>query len=248
MTNRDNKQRSGGPNGGDAARRLIRQARTATLATLLDDGMPYASLVKVASDLAGQPVILVSRLAWHTRNLEADGRGSLLFRADPGEDDPLEAARLTAIGRLSPCPNEDCARRFLACHPEAAGYAAFSDFGFWRMEMERCHAIAGFGRIETLEAGAVVLPHREAEALGQLAPQALDHMNRDHLDALGLYATRLLGRQPADWRATALDADGIEMSDGERSHRLAFDQPVRTAAELRATLKALADRARQQAL
>ena len=241
MTRRDDERRFGG----EEARRLIRQARTATLATLLDCGTPYASLVKVASDFAGQPLILVSRLAWHTRNLEADGRGSLLFCADPGEGDPLEAARLTAIGRLSPCPDEDCARRFLACHPEAAGYAAFSDFGFWRMEMERCHAIAGFGRIETLEAGAVVLPRAEADALGQLAPEALDHVNREHQDALGLYSTQLLRQPPADWRAAALDADGIDLSDGRRSHRLAFAQPVRTAAELRAALKALAEKARQ---
>ena len=230
---------------GDEARRLMRAARTATLATLLDDGTPYASLVKPASDVAGRPIILVSRLAWHTRNLQADRRASLLFAAPALDRDPLEAARVTAIGRLAPCARETCAERFLACHPDAAFYAGLGDFSFWRMEVERCHAVAGFGRIETFEAGAVVLAGEQAEAMERLAPEALEHMNADHREALALYATRLLGLPPADWRAATLDADGIDLSDGKRSVRLGFATSVATAAELRASLKALAEQARR---
>ncbi|MFW6077296.1 MAG: HugZ family protein [Hyphomicrobiales bacterium] len=240
MTRRDNNIRFSG----DDARRLMRAARTATLATLLDDGTPYASLVKPASDYAGRPILLVSRLAWHTRNLEADGRASLLFAAPAEAGDPLEAARVTAIGRLSPGPRAACAERFLASHPDAAGYAGFSDFAYWRMEVERCHAVAGFGRIETFEASDVLLPAAQAEAIERLAPGAAEHMNADHRDALALYATHLLGQPAADWRATTLDADGLELSDGKRSVRLAFDHPVSTGSELRTTLKNLADRAR----
>lgn len=241
MTQRGNNARFGG----DEARRLMRAARTATLATLLDNGTPYASLVKPASDMAGRPIILVSSLAWHTRNLKADGRASLLFAAPVGDRDPLEATRVTAIGRLAPCAEETCAERFLACHPDAAAYAGFSDFAFWRMEVERCHAVAGFGRIETFEASAVVLARPQAETMERLAPDALEHMNADHREALALYATHLLGLPPADWRAASLDGDGIELSDGKRSVRLDFPRPVATAAELRATLKALADQARR---
>jgi hypothetical protein len=241
MTNRDKNIRFDG----NEARRLIRAARTAALGSLLDDGTPYGSLVKVASDFAGQPIIHVSRLAWHTRNLEADGRASLLFVAQAPYGDPLEAPRVTAIGCLAPCAEPACATRFLACHPDAAAYAGFSDFSFWRMEVERCHAIAGFGRIETLEGEAVVLPASQASAIAGLAAEAVEHMNGHHTEALGLYATRLLGRPPADWRATTLDPDGIELSDGEHSYRLAFPHPVASAAELRTTLKALADQARQ---
>lgn len=240
MASSDDKLRFGGAE----ARRLIRAARTASLATSLEDGTPYASLVKTASDPIGQPVILVSRLAWHTRNLEADGRASLLFSSGNADGDPLEATRVTAIGRFSPCAQPPCAERFLACHPDAAAFAKFSDFSFWRMAIERCHAIAGFGRIATLEADAVLLSCATAEAVGAIAPEALDHMNGQHREALQLYATRLLKLPPADWRATALDCDGIDLSDGKRSRRLAFDQPVATAAELRAALKGLADQAR----
>ena len=241
MANRGNRMQFGG----DEARRLMRAARTATLATLLDDGTPYASLVKPASDMAGRPIILVSRLAWHTRNLEADGRASLLFAAPALNRDPLEATRVTAIGRFAPCARDECAERFLSCHPDAAAYAGFADFSFWRMEVERCHAVAGFGRIETFEGGAVVLPIARAEAMERLAPEALEHMNADHRDALALYATRLLDQPPADWRAATLDPDGIDLSDGNRSVRLAFARPVATAAELRASLKTLAEQARR---
>ena len=241
MTNRDKNIRFDG----HEARRLIRAARTATLATLNENGTPYGSLVKVASDFAGQPVIHVSRLAWHTRNLEADGRASLLFVAQAPFGDPLEAPRVTAIGRLAPCAESAYSQRFLACHPDAAAYAGFSDFSFWRMDLERCHAIAGFGRIETLDGDAVVLPAGQADAIAGLAAEAVEHMNGHHREALGLYATRLLGRPPADWRATTLDPDGIELSDGEHSYRLAFPHPVATSDELRTTLRALADQARK---
>jgi heme iron utilization protein len=241
MANRGNRMHFDG----DEARRLMRAARTATLATLLDDGTPYASLVKPASDVAGRPIILVSKLAWHTRNLEADRRASLLFAAPALDRDPLEAARITAIGRLAPCAEEACAERFLACHPDAAFYAGFGDFSFWRMEVERCHAVAGFGRIETFEAGAVVLARSQAEAMELLVPEALAHLNTDHREALALYATRLLDMPPADWRAATLDADGVDLSDGKRSVRLSFARPVATAAELRASLKALAEQARR---
>ena len=241
MTKRDKNIRFDG----HEARRLIRAARTATLATLNENGTPYGSLVKVASDFAGQPVIHVSRLAWHTRNLEADGRASLLFVAQAPFGDPLEAPRVTAIGRLAPCAESAYSQRFLACHPDAAAYAGFSDFSFWRMDLERCHAIAGFGRIETLDGDAVVLPAGQADAIAGLAAEAVEHMNGHHREALGLYATRLLGRPPADWRATTLDPDGIELSDGEHSYRLAFPHPVATSDELRTTLRALADQARK---
>lgn len=233
------------PFDGADARRLMRAARLATLATLLGDGTPYASLVKVASDGAGRPIIHVSRLAWHTRNIEADRRASLLFSAAAGPGDPLQASRVTAIGRMTPCAKAACAERFLASHPDAAGYARFGDFSFWRMDVERCHAVAGFGRIDTFEADAVLLPSALAEAIERLAPDALEHMNEVHAEALGLYATRLLGQPAADWRATALDPDGMTLNDGNCSVRLDFPQPVSSAGELRATLKGLADKARR---
>jgi heme iron utilization protein len=241
MTHSDNNLRFGG----DEVRRLIRAARTATLATLIDNGTPYASLVKPASSPDGQPLICISSLAWHTRNLKADARASLLFLAEGPYGDPLETPRVTAIGRFVPCSDAAIASRFLACHPDAAGYARFKDFSFWRMDLERCHAVAGFGRIETLPRDSIVLPCEHAEAVARLAIEALDHMNEHHKETLVLYATRLLGQPAGDWRATNVDPDGVDLSDGKRSLRLAFPYTVGTAVELRTVLKALADQARR---
>jgi heme iron utilization protein len=241
MTDRDNNPRFSGRD----ARRIMRAAKTATLATRLDDGTPFASLVKVATDATGQPVILISRLAWHTRNLEADSRASLLFLAEGRDGDPLENPRVTAIGRFAPCHDAALAARFLACRPDAVAYAGFKDFGFWRMEVERCQAIAGFGRIETLDGRSVVLPCEQAEAVARLAPESLDHMNEHHAEAIKLCAVHVL-RQPAtDWRAVELDPDGVELSDGKRSVRLAFGRSISTAAELKETLEALDPQVRQ---
>ena len=112
--------------------------------------------------------------------------------------------------------------------------------------MTSCHVVAGFGRIETFDAGQVVLSADRAEAIARLATQALEHMNEDHQDALSLYAIRLLGQPKAEWKAAALDPDGLDLSDGRRSVRLHFPQPVGDALALRSTLKALADEARRR--
>ena len=231
---------------GEEARRLMRAARTGSLASILPNGTPYASLVNTATDSAGRPIILISGLAWHTRNLEADGRASLLFIGEGVFADALEGPRATAIGRFAPSDEETLRQRFLARHPRAAFYAGFKDFSFWRMEIEQVHAVAGFGRIETLEASAVLLVSETVERIERLREEAVDHLNNDHKEALGLYATRLLGAPAAEWRAASLDADGLDLIDGENNLRLGFPQPVRNAAELRTTLKALADEARRR--
>ena len=87
---------------GEEARNLLRRARTATLGTLnADDGIPYASLVNVATDVRGWPLILVSTLAWHTRNLLADPRASLMVAEVPATGDALTGPRVTVMGRFA---------------------------------------------------------------------------------------------------------------------------------------------------
>ena len=228
-----------------AARRLIRQTPTAHLGTLMaDTGHPYVSLVNVATDPAGTPILLLSSLAWHTKNIACDIRASILFVAARQEAhaDALQGSRVTVLGRMVEAP-ASARRRYQAQHPQAAEYCDFADFAFWRLEPEQVHAVAGFGRIMTFPAAAVFDP--AAAAIATIEQEAIDHMNRDHADAVQLYAATLAGRGGGgDLRITALDADGLVLVDGAHSARIAFDRPVTTAAELRATLAEMARRAK----
>lgn len=219
------------------ARGLLRRARTATLATLnAGDGTPYASLVNVASTVRGWPVILISTLAWHTRNLLADPRASLMVAEVPAAGDALTGPRVTIMGRFSKAAPEEAGRRFLARHPAAGLYAGFGDFAFWRMEPEAAHAVAGFGRIETIGAEEMF---PDAAGIAALEEGAIEHMNADHGDALQRYAEKLLGAAPGGWRAAAIDPDGMDLVRAEESRRLVFPAPVWTAGALRSLLAQL---------
>lgn len=139
------------------AARLIRDAGTASLGTLLPGGAPCVTLVSVAASQSGEPLFLLSNLALHTRNIAADPRISLLLQSrepDEGED-PRTASRLTLTGSIARVDSAVAKAPFLAAHPEASDYANFSDFGFYAMTIERGHLVAGFGRI--VEIGAEAL-------------------------------------------------------------------------------------------
>jgi len=228
-----------------AARKLIRQAQTGHLGTLMaDTGHPYVSLVNVATDPSGTPILLLSALAWHTKNIERDSRASILFvAAQPAEHgDALQGSRVTVLGRMVRATTSD-RRRFLAQHPQAADYGDFADFAFWRLEPEQVHAVAGFGRIRTF-AAAEVIDREVGSAIAAIEEEALSHMNRDHGDAVQLYAATLGGQGRGNWRMAALDGDGFALVDGKRSVRIAFHRPVKNATELRATLAEMARTAR----
>ena len=227
---------------GTEARQLLRQSRTGTLATLnRDGGTPYGSLVNVATDVDGRPIILISRLAWHTRNLLADGRASLLVAEPPAEGDALTGARVTVMGRFATCNEARLRRRYLARHPEAHMYVDFGDFGFWRLEPEIIHAVAGFGRIETLMSDEVFSPATEITALED---DAIARLNENHAEAIKRYATSLLGASAGDWKVCAADPDGLDLCFEGRSLRLEFGLPVFTESELRSSLAGLLAKAR----
>ena len=229
-----------------AAKRVLRSASTASLATLSADGSPFASLVTVATDHAGGPILLISRLAVHTQNLARDDRASLLLVEPGGEaGDPLAGARLSLTGRVGPPDNEPVIRqRFLAFHPEAEGYAGFRDFSFRRFTIGGGHLVAGFGRIIDLRPADILTDVAAADDLLAAEPSAIEHMNADHREALALYATRLAGAPKAEWRATGLDPEGLDLVAGDRTVRVPFDGRVAGPGELRKVLKAMADKAR----
>ncbi len=164
---RSNATETDGARGADVAlaRRMLAEAREATLATAFagarpdERGWPYASLVLLATDARGMPLLLLSDLAEHTRNLRDDPRVSLLIDATQGHADRLAEPRLTLLGRAAVIADDadraDARTRFLARHPPAATYAGFGDFRFYRVTPDRAHLVAGFGRIRWIEAGAL---------------------------------------------------------------------------------------------
>lgn len=229
------------------AKHLLRTIRAGALATLdHETGFPFASLVTVATDVDGSPLLLLSRLAAHRQNLERDRRASILL-AQGGKGDPLAHPRLTVTGEAALTEAPRARARFLARHPKAKLYAGFADFSFWRLEVAAVHLNAGFARAAKLDVGEVVTDLAGAAGLIEAEESAVAHLNEDHGEALALYATRLAGAPPADWRATGLDPEGLDLAAGDLTARVAFPARVETPAALRRVLKEMADQARGQA-
>jgi putative heme iron utilization protein len=231
------------------AKGLLRATRSGSLATLdRNTGHPFASLVNVATDVDGSPLILVSRLSTHTANLEVDGRASLLL-ASTGKGDPLAHARLTLLGTFAQVTRESAdaprvRRRFLARHPKSELYVGFADFSFWRLGVVSAHLNGGFARAADLKAADVLTDMAGADELIETEDGAVTHMNADHAEAVRLYATKLLGADDGKWRLTGLDPDGLDLALGDATLRLPFPERVTGAAQLRKVVVDLAAKAR----
>ena len=229
------------------ARSLLRRSRQGALATLMTgSGDPYCSLVNVASHADGSPVLLISRLAVHTRNILGDPRVSLMLD-ERAEGDPLEGARIMLAGRAEEAAGADVEifrARYLAAHPSAEAFVNFGDFSFFRIRPTATHLVAGFGRIVDLKPAQFLTDISDAGALVEAEQGAIEHMNADHRDATNLYATRLLGAGPAEWRCTGCDPDGLDLEAGGKTLRLDFPERVTAPGELRKMLVRLADEAR----
>ena len=227
-----------------AAKKLLREGLSGALATLMPGkGDPYCSLVNVATAHDGSPLMLLSTLAVHTRNLLADPRASLMLD-ERKERDPLEGARVMLMGHVAAGDDKAMRARYLARHPEARQFAGFKDFAIYRMTIERVHLVAGFGRIVDLAAKDIMTDVTGADALIEAEPSAVTHMNEDHADALRLYATKLLGGPDGEWCCTGCDPDGLDLRCGGAGLRLPFEQRITTAAALRSILVKLAEDAR----
>jgi putative heme iron utilization protein len=227
---------------GAQARRLLRHMRHGSLATLdRETGLPYASLVNFATDLAGLPVIFISRLARHAQNLLFNPGASLLAVDMPAARDVLTASRVTVLGTFQPIASEALAERYGDHHPGARMYLDFTDFSFWRLSPRLVHGVAGFGRIETLDADEVFLPSSGMAAFGELARSAASHLNEDHPDVVRLFAARLSGHKEGDWRVTSIDPDGALIEGRSEAVRRDFDRVVTTSEELREAFVRLVD-------
>jgi putative heme iron utilization protein len=229
------------PTFAEQARTLVHLGRTGTLGTLSrrHPGHPFVSIMPYAPDERGRPLLLISTLAMHTQNLAADPRASLLV-AQPG-DDPLALARLTLMGaacRVEPDDRPAAREAYLARHPNAIHWVDFDDFAFWRLDVTDVYFVGGFGAMDWLTVPGYEAAH--PDPLADAAPGIIEHMNRDHADALILYA-RVLGELPADAaEMVAVDRLGFKLrvrtADGLHGRRIGFPRQVTSAERCRAVL------------
>jgi heme iron utilization protein len=218
------------------AKRLMRVSRTGALATLdFETGLPLATLIGVASDLDGAPLFLLSELSRHTKNLGGDARASLLLTSAGGRGDPLNQPRITLGGPVAVLDDAPAKQRYLRRNPKANLYASFSDFSLRRMRIETVHFNGGFGRAEALTVENLMTAPGDATAL-----IAAEDALLKEVDGLGdAVLTKLAegvssGRRV--WRAAGLDPEGLDLSAGTLSARVAFPSPEFTPEGWRARL------------
>ena len=221
------------------ARRLLNHQSVGVLSTHSIDveGYPFGSIAPFAIDYDGEPTILISEIAQHTRNIKHNNKVSLTV-FDPSGDDPQASGRLTWIGdaeSVDPADNET-RDRYLRYFPSSESYFDTHDFSFYRIRLRRARFIGGFGQIFWIEPESMLVknPFREIET------GIVEHMNRDHIKALFHYC-KMSGQADVETvTMTGIDSEGFDMLADKRKLRIDFDSPIRTSEEARANLVKLA--------
>lgn len=221
------------------ARRLLKHESVGVLSTHSADvtGYPFGSITPYALNYEGEPVLLISDLAQHTRNIKQNNKVSLTV-FERHSDDAQTASRLTWIGdaeSITPV-DESIARRYLRYFPSAHSYLETHDFAFYRIQLRRARFIGGFGEIYWVEPEAMLVenPFRQYEE------GIIEHMNQDHEQSLLHYANALLGVDADSVTMTGIDGEGFDMLAGKRKLRIDFDSPISTPEQARAALVKLA--------
>ena len=233
------------PTPANSARALMRAHDTATLASALQAGdetnggreagaWPYASLVLVACAFDASPILLISQLAEHTKNIVKDDRVALLYDGTGGPD-RLSGDRVSVLGRARPTDDPDARARYLARHPSAAGYAGFADFGFFRIEVTRAHLVAGFGRIDWIGGRDLMFAADASAPLAGAEAELVLDMNENHPEKVRFLAENL-GLDGDGWRMTGCDPEGCDLRHEGDVARFVFPIPVFTPDEARAAI------------
>ncbi|WP_292988733.1 DUF2470 domain-containing protein [Mycobacterium sp.] len=226
------------PSAAEQARTIAAAANAATLATLTVDGDPWASLVAYGL-VDGAPVLCVSNLAEHGRNLANDPRASLSIVSASSDTDPLATSRITLAGVVgAPLDaNLDAARAaYLDAVPAARFYIDYSDFTLWVLRVERVRWVGGYGRMDSASGGDYLAA--EPDPVTPAAGRAIAHLNADHADALALMARAFGGYPDAGGAAcTGIDRYGLDLRvhtpRGVAYTRIGFPEPLRSADQLR---------------
>ena len=230
---------------------MIRSARFAALATLdPETGGPIATRVALATASDGAPLVLVSALTPHTGAMLADPRVALLV-GEPGKGDPLAHPRATVrcLARQLDRESDEgrhVARRYINRNPKAKLYAGLGDFSYFRLEPQGASLNGGFGKAFRLTADDILVPASEAASeIEAMEQAALNHMNDDHKDAIDAMAQGLGKARSAGWVMTGIDADGVDLANGDNVLRLFFPAPLDAPDKLRGALADLAKSGRE---
>jgi len=227
---------------GSEARCRLASCRSGVLSTLSvrHGGHPFGSLVPYALDHAGRPVILVSRLAEHTKNIGADARVSLL--AHGAAEDPQAGARVTLLGKAVAVESTTSgAARYLRIFPDSQRLLALGDFSFFAVEPLSVRFIEGFGGIHWISASDYAPPEN---SLARSEADIVEHMNTDHAENLRAYCRHVHGKDVLEAKMAGIDCDGFDvrarLGDQFELLRFEFERPVTDAAGAREALVALA--------
>ena len=235
----------GEPAASRKARALLRQVDAGVLSTwsVAMPDFPFGSLAPFAMTREGRPLIYVSRIAEHTRNLTANPRCCLTAIEAPGGNRQAQG-RTSLLGEAHELPaaeRDAAAQRYFAFFPEQRAYEQFHDFEFWRIEPVRVRWIGGFGEIHWIEPDEWLVPTPEWSTGEQ---SIVDHMNGDHRDAMEAMCRRFFGAEPRGVELVAVDPEGFHLRNGDAVHWLPFAQPCATADDVRREMVRLTREAR----
>jgi putative heme iron utilization protein len=231
------------------ARQFLRSTRTGILSThsAKHAGYPFGSVAPFVLDHAGNPIILISNIAEHTKNINTNAKVSLLVFA--GAEDLQANARLTLLGEamlIDKSADSDLRARYLRYLPQAATYFDMHDFAFYRIQTTYVRYIGGFGKMSWLEADSITAP---ANQLAEIESDILDHMNADHADSLLAYCKHFHDIEPRQAEMIGIDCDGFDVHIQDDSGtlqilRFDFEAPVTNAQEARQALVAMSKASR----
>ncbi len=230
--------------------------RIGSLSTLSrkQPGFPFGSVMPYGLDNNGRPIFLISTMAMHTQNLQADHRASLLLTqndADAGAD-PLGASRVTLVGNVLPIPQPDLAearRLYLARYANSRYWVDFEDFSFYRLDVVDVYYVGGFGVMGWVSASEY--ERSQSDPLADSMAEIIQHMNADHKDSLVLLARKFARIDSEEAAMTAVDRLGfhvrLKTQDGMRGARIAFLREVSNPADTRKVMVEMVQQARSGA-
>ena len=239
------------PSFAERARTLVYISRIGSLSTLSrkQPGFPFGSVMPYGLDEHGRSIFLISTMAMHTQNLQADPRASLLVTQDDASGDPLGASRVTLVGNVRTIPSADvpvCRELYLARYANSKYWVDFEDFSFYRLDVVDVYYVGGFGVMGWVSASEY--ERARPDPLADSMTEIIAHMNADHKDALVLLAGKFAGIESQEAAMTAVDRLGfhvrVKTQDGMRGARIAFLREVANAAETRKVLVEMVQQAR----